>query len=200
MKTRIFIFFVLPFLIECHYSNHYYCFNKEGYKIRRWLILLFPFILLLVYSAKVPEKETVSYTILESNDVIPLDYLGYKGLPFKILSENKRYRSIYMGLHIDEVPKPQAPSVDFTKNRVLYISFGKHRTAGHSIKLLNIYIKNNILIVEADFLSPSTVFLDRMITHYYLLLQVPKEGYKRAELRNSKGELRGSEVLHNLVK
>jgi hypothetical protein len=45
--------------------------------MKRWLILLLPFILLLVYSAKVPEKEIVSYTILESNDVIPLDCLGY---------------------------------------------------------------------------------------------------------------------------
>jgi len=200
MKTGIFIFFVLPFLIECHYSNHYYCFNKEGYKIRRWLILLFPFVLLFVCSAKVPVKETVSYTILELNDIIPPAFLGYRGLPFKILSENKRYQSIYMGLHIDEVPKPQAPYVDFTKNRVLYISFGKFRTAEHYIKLLNIYIENNILIVEADFISTTTVSLDRVITHYYLLLQVPKEGYKRAELRNSKGELRRWEVLHNLVK
>ena len=106
--------------------------------MRRWLILLFPFVLLFVYSAKVPEKETISYTILESNRVVPPGYLGYRGSPFKIISENKGYRSIYMGLHIDEVPKPQAPSVDFTKNRVLYISFGKYRTAEHSIKLLNI--------------------------------------------------------------
>ena len=87
---------------------------------------------------KVTEKETISYTILESNRVVPPGYLGYRGSPFKIISENKGYRSIYMGLHIDEVPKPQAPSVDFTKNRVLYISFGKYRTAEHSIKLLNI--------------------------------------------------------------
>jgi hypothetical protein len=167
--------------------------------IRKWLILLLPFILLGVYCAKVPEKEAVSYTILESNDIIPLGYPGYKGLPLKILSKNKRYRSIYMGLHIDEVLKPQAPFVDFTKSNVLFISFGKHRTTGHSIKLINIYIKNNILIVEADFLSPNMVLLDRVITHYYLLLQVPKEGYKRVELRNSKGELRESAVLHNIV-
>jgi hypothetical protein len=102
-----------------------------------------------------------------------------------------------MGLHIDEVPKPEAPYVDFTKNRVLYVSFGKYRTAEYSIKLLNVYIKNNILIVEADFLTPSIFHLDQVTTHYYLLLQVPKEGYERAELRNSKGELRSWEVLHN---
>ena len=102
-----------------------------------------------------------------------------------------------MGLHIDEVPKPQAPYVDFTKNRVLYISFGKYRTAKHYIKLLNVFIHNNILIVEADFLSPGILHIDRVVTHYYLLIQVPKEGYKRVELRNSKGELRGWEVIHN---
>ncbi len=103
-----------------------------------------------------------------------------------------------MGLHIDEVPKPQAPFVDFTKNRVLYISFGKYRTIGHSIKLINIYIKNNILIVKADFLSPNAVILDRETTHYYLLIQIPKEEYKRVELRNSKGELKEWAVLHQI--
>ena len=164
--------------------------------IRNWLIFLLPIILLSVYCAKVPQIETVPYIILESNDIITPGYLGYKGLPFKILSENKRYRSIYMSLHIDEVPKPQAPFVDFTKNRVLYISFSKYRTMGHSIKLINIYIRNNILIVKADFLSPYAVILDRVTTHYYLLIQIPKEGYHRVELHNSKGELKEWAVLH----
>lgn len=151
----------------------------------------------MLISAKVPEKESVSYTILESNRAIPVDFLGYRGLPFKIFSEHKRYMSTYMGLHINEVPKPLAPLVDFTENRVLYISFGKYRYAKRYIKLINVYIENNVLIVEADFLSPGILYKDRVITHYYLLLQVPKEGYERAELRNSKGELRAWEVIHN---
>ena len=190
----VIVFFIISFTI-------YGCLISDSdKKISKWLILLFPFVLLSVFSAKVPEKQTVPYTILELNDVIPADFLGYRGSPFKILSENKGYRSIYMGLHIDEFPKSQAPYVDFTKNRVLYISFGKYRTAEYSVKLLDAYIKNNILIVEADFLTPSMVLRDPVITHYYLLLQVPKEGYVRAELRNSKGELRDWDILHNVEK
>ena len=155
--------------------------------MKRQLILLLPFILLLVYNAKVPEKETVSYTILESNDVEPLHYIGYKGPKLEILSDNKRYRIFYSRLHIDDVTKPQAPSVDFTKNRVLFISFGKSRIAVYSIKRLNIYIQNNIMIVKTDLSPPEYDFLSPVITHHYLQILLPKDRYKGVEWRDSRG-------------
>ncbi len=155
--------------------------------MKRQLILFLPFILLLVYNAKAPEKETVSYTILESNDVELLHYIGYKGPKLEILSDNKRYRIFYLRLHIDEDPKSQAPSVDFTKNRVLFISFGKSRNAVYSIKCLNIYIQNNILIVKTDLSPPEYDFLSSVITHHYLLIMLPKDGYKGVEWRDSRG-------------
>ena len=148
---------------------------------------------MIVYNAKELEEDTVSYTILESSDVIAPYFLGYKGPNFKIFSDKKSYRLFYMRLHIDEVPKPWTPSVDFEKNSVLFISYGKYRNAGCSIKLLNIYIKNNVLVVEADyFLIPK---LTQLVTHCYLLVLVPKGGYKRAELRNSKGAVLENEVI-----
>jgi hypothetical protein len=151
---------------------------------------------MIAYNAKVLEEDTVSYTILESSDVIAPYSLGYKGSNFKIFSDKNSYRLFYMRLHIDEVPKPLTPSVDFETKRVLFISYGKYRNAGCLIKLLNIYIKNDVLIVEADnFLIPN---LTQLVTHCYLLVLVPNEGYKRAELRNSKGEVLENAIIRPL--
>ena len=151
---------------------------------------------MIAYNAKVLEENTVSYTIIESSNVVAPCFLGYKGPNFKIFSDKKSYRLFYIRLHIDDVPKLWTPSVDFEKNGVLFISYGKYRNDGCSIKLLNIYIKNDVLIVEADnFLIPN---LTQLVTYCYLLVLIPKEGYKRAELRNSKGEVLENAVIRPL--
>ncbi len=155
--------------------------------MKRRLILLLPFILLVIYDAKVPEKDTLSYTILESNDVELPHYIGYKGPNIAVIPDDKSYRNFNLRLHIDEVTKPQVSSVDFTKNRVLFISFGKSRTAVYSIKRLNIYLQNNILIVKTEFSPPEYDFVSPLITHHYLLIMVPKDGYKRVEWRDARG-------------
>lgn len=155
--------------------------------MKRQLILLLPFILLLLYNAKAPEKETVSYTIIQSNDVEPLHYIGYKGPKLEILSDNEMCRNFYLRLHIDENPKFRAPSVDFTSNRVLFISFGKYRNAVHSLKRLNIYLQNNVLIVKTDLSPPEYDFISSVLTHHYLLVLLPKDGYKGVEWRDYRG-------------
>jgi len=114
--------------------------------MKRHLILLLPFILLSMNNAKIPEKKTVPYTILESNDFELPQYIGYKGPELEIISGDGSYRDFYLRLHIDEATKPQVSSVDFTKNRVLFISFGKSKNVLYSIKRLNIYIQNYSLI------------------------------------------------------
>jgi hypothetical protein len=155
--------------------------------MNRYLILLLPIILLSVYNAKVPEREAVPYTIIESNDVELLHYIGYKGLRLQFFTDNKSYRLFYLRLHIDEISRPQAPPVDFTRNSVLFISFGKSRTAVYSIKRLKIYIQNNILIVKTEFSPPEYDFVSRAITHHYLLILLPKDEYKRVEWRDARG-------------
>ncbi|UCB44918.1 MAG: protease complex subunit PrcB family protein [Spirochaetota bacterium] len=160
--------------------------------MKKWIILLLPLLFLSAFYGKAPEKQTVSYNILESDDVAALDYRKPK---VDIISDIKSFQSYYMRLHSNQVPKPKAPSVIFPKNRVLFVSFGKQNSAGYSIELLNVYIRNDVLIAEAQLLSPfKDDFQAQVITHPYLLITVPKEGYKRVELRNSKGETLTSAV------
>jgi hypothetical protein len=161
--------------------------------MRRWVILFFPLLLLSALNAAPPEKETVRYTVLESNDVSALDY---KKPWIEFLSDSESYQSYYTRLHGQEVPKPRAPSVNFTRNRVLFISFGTQKTAGYSIELLDVYIRNDILVVKADLHSPfKDEFQAQMVTHPYMLILVPRAGYKRAELRTSKGQMLASAIF-----
>ncbi len=161
--------------------------------MKRWIILFLPLIFISAFNAQTPEKETVSYNVLETDDVAALDY---KKPTIEILSDRNSFQSYYTRLHSHQVPKPQAPSVIFPRNRVLFISFGTQKTAGYSIELLNVYIRNDILIAEADLLSPfKDNFQAQVITHPYILVIVPKEGYKRVELRNSRGEMLASALL-----
>ena len=105
-----------------------------------------------------------------------------------IISGDESYRDFYLRLHIDEVTKPQVSSVDFTKNRVLFISFGKSKINVHSIKRLNIYIQNYSLIVKTEFSPPKYDFVSPVIIHHYLLILIPKDGYKRVEWRDVEGD------------
>jgi hypothetical protein len=153
-------------------------------------MLFLPLLFLTALNAAPPEKEAVRYTVLESNDVSALDY---KKPWLEFLSDSENYKSYYTRLHGQEVPKPRAPSVNFNRNRVLFISFGTQKSAGYSIELLDVYISNDILIVKADLLSPfKDEFQAQMVTHPYMLILVPKGGYKRAVLRTSKGQMLAS--------
>ena len=156
--------------------------------MKRLLILFLPFIFLVMYDAKVPEKEIVSYTILESNDVERLHYIGYKGPALEIISDNEKYSYFYLRMHIVEAPKPRPPFVDFTKNRVIFVSFNKSRSAAYSIKRLNVYIQNNILVVKTELSPPEYGFISRAVMHHYILILVPKNGYSRVEWRDERGE------------
>jgi hypothetical protein len=165
----------------------------EDKKMRWWTMLFLPLLFLTALNAAPPERESVRYTVLESSDVSALDY---KKPWLESLSDSESYKLYYTRLHGQEVPKPHAPSVNFTRNRVLFISFGTQKTAGYSIELLDVYIRNDILVVKADLLSPfKDEFQAQMVTHPYMLILVPKAGYKRVELRTSKGQMLASALF-----
>ena len=128
----------------------------------------------------------MDHSVQESGNNAALDY---KKPTVVVLSDEAKYTSFYTRLHSGRVPRPEAPHVDFSAGRAVFISFGKQTTAGYAIELLEVYIRGNILVMEAMITTPLKNNMQaQVITHPYLLVFVPKPGYRRVELRNTKGE------------
>jgi hypothetical protein len=155
--------------------------------MRRATIILLAFVFLLFFGGKPPQKESVQYSILESGDTAALDY---REPTLVIMSNAKELGIFYRRLHSTKVPRPDTPMVDFSTRRVVFVSYGRQTTAGYAIELLDVYIKGNVLVLEALFSTPLKDSMQaQVITHPYLLLSVSRAGYTRVELRNPKGEM-----------
>jgi hypothetical protein len=155
--------------------------------MRKITVLLLPLIFLAIFGGKPPQKDFVQYSILESGDAAALDY---KKPAVEVLLDVKEFESFYRRIHSTRVPRPAAPQVDFSLRGVVFISFGKQTTAGYAIELLDVYVKGTALIVEALFSTPLKDSMQaQVITHPYLLVAVPRNGYRRVELRDPKGEM-----------
>jgi len=155
--------------------------------MRKFIIPLLLFVLFTTFSGKPLQKDSVRYSVLESGDMAALDY---KVPTLKILSDTKELGTFYRRLHSIRVPRPDPPDVDFSDSRVVFLSFGKQNTAGYSVELLSVYIKANVLVMEAMISTPLKDSMQaQVITHPYLLVTVPEAGYRRVELRDTKGEM-----------
>ncbi len=154
--------------------------------MKKTMLFLLPLVFMLVFGGTPQEKDTVDHSVLESGDNAALDY---QKPTVEVLSDMKEYTSFYTRLHSGRVPRPQAPQVDFSAVRAVFISFGKQHTAGYRIELLEVYIRGEILVVQAMINSPLKDSTQaQVVTHPYLLVIVPKTGYRRVELRDTKGE------------
>jgi hypothetical protein len=154
--------------------------------MRKFIIPLLLLVLLTTFSGKPPLKDSARYSVLESGDMAALDY---KVPTLEILSHPKELGTFYRRLHSTRVPRPDPPDMDFSDGRVVFLSIGKQNTAGYSVELLGVYIKSNVLVMEAMISTPLKDSMQaQVITHPYLLVEVPKEGYRRVELRDTKGE------------
>lgn len=154
--------------------------------MRKETLLLLPLVFMLVFGGTPQKKEGVDHSVLESGDNAALDY---NKPTVEVLSDVKEFAFFYTRLHSGRVPRPEAPQVDFSAGRIVFLSFGKKSTAGYAIELIEVYIRGDVLVLEAMITSPlSDSMQAQVVTHPYLLVFVPKPGYRRVELRDSRGE------------
>ena len=126
---------------------------------------------------------------------------GDVGPAVAFVTGQARFLSFYAALHMNRVPAPDLPEVDFGADALVYISFGRQRTGGYSIEVLDARVSRGVLVIQAQLLRPlPESFLTQAITKPYVLLVVPTEnetggGYSRVELRDEKGEPLASMAL-----
>jgi len=154
--------------------------------MRKEILLLLPLVILLVFGGTPQKKEGVDHSVLESGDNAAIDF---KSPTIEVLSDDKGFAFFYTRLHSGRVPRPEIPHVDFSSGRTVFLSFGKKSTAGYTIELMEVYIRGDVLIMEAVIDTPLKDSMQaQVVTHPYLLVFVPKPGYRRIELRDTRGE------------
>lgn len=154
------------------------------------LIILVPFIILFLFvsvNTKPIKHNPIPYTVLEEG--VNASYRETEPEIHVFVSHNS-FGTFYNRVHQNKIPKSVPPAVDFTKNAVVFVSYGEQKSAGYSIDIRTVFGRNTTLIVKAILISPpQESFQAQVITHPYIFLLVPLNGYKRIELVNEIGEV-----------
>ena len=161
--------------------------------MRKYILLLLPIVLSFSSSGKPQHRAIVDYSILETGNTAALNYTEPT---LVIMSDKQELEMFYRRLHSSTVPRPDAPDFDFSDKRIVFLSFGKQTTAGYAIELINVLMQENVLVVKAMISTPlKDSFQAQVITHPYMLIAVPRDRYRRVEMRDMKGEKLAFESL-----
>ena len=154
--------------------------------------------LLIFAGGKGAEKGPALFRVIERGTDAAF---GDAGPAVAFVTGRAGFSSFYAALHMNRVPAPDPPAIDFGADACVYISFGRQRTGGYSMEVLDARVSRGVLVIKAQLLRPLPgSFLTQAITEPYVLLVIPAENetggvYSRVELRNEKGEPLASMAL-----
>jgi len=149
--------------------------------------LLLGALLLLGTGSKPKEQSAVQYDIIERGS----DAANASKLPsLSIFTDQSDFKDFYSYLHMNKVPHPDAPEIDFAKNILVFLCYGEQKTAGYFISVRDVSERKETLVVKAVLLGPPEGSMSaQVITYPYLLMTVPRDYYRRVELVNEFGEV-----------
>jgi hypothetical protein len=113
-----------------------------------------------------------------------------------IFTDDNSFRNFYNQIHLTEIPRPEAPGVDFEKYIVLFVSYGVQKSSGYSIEIRSVFIRKNTLVIKTILITPPREsFQAQVITNPYILLMVRRDDYNIVQLSNERGEILASKTL-----
>ena len=138
-------------------------------------------------------EHTLSYTVLETGK----DAAFSERKPSLLLfTEEGNFDRFCASLHINQVPVPVPPAVDFNENVVAFISYGQKNTGGYSIDVLRVFTARDTLFIKAQGRQPlPDSFQIQVLTHPYAMLSITRGDFKSVDLIDERGERLDSKSL-----
>lgn len=108
---------------------------------------------------------------------------------FMVISDNANFADVYARTQSHKLKKPQAPSIDFEKKRVLVAFMGQKSTAGYRITFEEkISRTGDTLVVTVNMQSPPQgAALAQVITSPYAMATVERGKYRQIKFIDTDG-------------
>jgi hypothetical protein len=134
-----------------------------------------------------PGMERAStYTVLEAGTDAAF---SERGPSLMLFTEEDEFDRFYAGLHVNRIPVPEPPAVDFNANVVAYISYGRKNTGGYSIDVLGVFVERDNLFIKTKLQQPlPDSFQIQVLTHPYAMLSIERGDFKSVNLIDERGE------------
>ena len=92
-----------------------------------------------------------------------------------VVTDAKDWSELWEHIHKIKIPKPELPTVDFSKNMVIAVFMGDKPTAGYSIQISEVAKLNGEVVVKVKEISPPKgAILLPVITQPFHIVVVPK--------------------------
>jgi hypothetical protein len=151
-------------------------------------------LLLILFAGGTPKvQKNLEYRLTEKgSDIAVRD----PSPSIAVFTEEGDFNTFYNYLHMNKIPLPGPPEIDFSGSLLLFVSYGEQRTAGYFIEVKKVYDRKGTLVVQAVLLGPPEGSMSaQVITCPYLLMTVPSGDFHRVELVDGIGEVQAYKSL-----
>jgi len=135
-------------------------------------------------SAPVRSGETaLEYRIIEEGKNAALQTEEPVVRAFTDRSEFLAFHKMITGTRMKASEPSETERLDFSRNVVVFFSFGRKRTGGYGIDVISVRKRERTALIRARLLEPPQgSFQIQALTHPYVILSIPGKDINRVEL------------------
>jgi len=161
------------------------------------IIVIMPFsltiLIFLLCGSKPAGEGLVEYRVIEEGKNAALEV---RSPNLMVFTDEQGFRNNYSQIHRTEIPRPEAPIVDFDRYIAVFVSYGMQKSSGYSIEIRSVFTRKDTLIIKTILITPPPEsFQAQVITHPYILVIIRRDDYHRIQLMNERGEILDSKTF-----
>jgi hypothetical protein len=140
----------------------------------------------LLFAGKKPEGKQIAYDVVEEGT-----NMSYQnGDPdIVVIQDEVKFRDLHTRIHRIGTSKPTLPEVDFGTHFVVFLTYGEQPSAGYFIQVRSVAERDGTVVIRTLLKEPpQDSYQAQAITHPYLFVSVPRDGFSRVEWAGGVGE------------
>jgi hypothetical protein len=147
----------------------------------------------LLFAGKKPEGEQVAYDIAEEGT--NMEYQN-KNPDIVVIQDEGKFKDLHTKIHRIMTSKPPLPKVDFSTHFVVFLTYGEQPSAGYFIQVRSVVKRENTVVIKTLLKEPpQDSYQAQAVTHPYVFVVVPRNGFIRVEWASVVGEVLYSKPL-----
>jgi hypothetical protein len=115
---------------------------------------------------------------------------------FEIILDEGKFRNLHRRVHQNKIPQPDLPSVDFSSNFVVFLTYGEQPSSGYFIQVRAVLRRDSTVIIRTILKEPpQDSYQAQAVTQPYVFIALPRDGFDRVDWANVTGEVLFSRPL-----
>jgi hypothetical protein len=147
----------------------------------------------LLFAGKKPEGEQVAYDIAEEGT--NMEYQN-KNPDIVVIQDEGKFKDLHTKIHRIVTSKPSLPKVDFSTHFVVFLTYGEQPSAGYFIQVRSVVKRDDTVVIRTLLKEPpQDSYQAQAVTHPFMFVAVPRNGFTRVEWASVVGEVFYSKPL-----